>query len=450
MNANRDQEAGYRQLVELMDSKIKNIIDHTDDARRFAADTSPPNRNDSVNKPAIETWPYRLGKNQTAPSTGFGASTQPASGFGAATRPGFGGASQPAFGAPSLPNSGTGFGASSGGPAGFGAPSALGSKPSPFGGAASAAPGTGFGAPSALGSKPNPFGGAQQAASGFGAPSAIGAKPSPFGAPQQPAAGGFGAPSQPAFGSSGFGARPAASPFAAAAAQPNNTSPFGSAAQTTGGFGSQQPAAQTNSSPFGGNQQQPAQTAGPAFGAPSAFGAARPSPFAAPAQQQQQQPQPAFNRPNPFGANPPTGPAAQTNSSPFRGTQQQAQPAASGFGASSIGASTRQNGTPTTWKDKGRVVTDEKLDKPGYIVQDASKPNGQGIERIWFLEGPPEISEKLNAMTEAPAAVYEDPAIGPKLKEIYEWTAQHGTFVKDGAIVMPEIPPKREWCTFDF
>lgn len=416
-----------------MNTKVQNILQNTEDARRFAGDTSHPNRNDSNIKPAGGTWPYRLGQTQSSSSSGFGMSaqpSQPSSAFGAASRPGFGSASQPAFGAPSMPSSGSAFGAPSAGAGGFGAPSALGSKPSPFGTGASAAPSTGFGAPSALGSKPSPFGATQQAASpfgatqqaasGFGAPSAIGARPSAFGAPQQPASGGFGAPSQPAFGSSGFGssaARPAANPFAAPAAQ------------SGGGFGSQQPAPQTNSSPFGGSQQQQAQTAGSAFGAPSAFGAARPSAFATAAQQQQ--PQTGLNRPSPF--------AATTST----------------FGATSLGAGapqsagTPQAGTPTTWKGH-RVVRDEKLDTPGYVVQDATAPNGQGIERIWFLSGPPDISEKLNAMTEAPAAVYEDPAIGPKLKEIYEWTAQHGTFVKDGAIMMPEIPPKREWCTFEF
>ncbi|KAF2214192.1 hypothetical protein CERZMDRAFT_95465 [Cercospora zeae-maydis SCOH1-5] len=464
-------EAQYAQLEQLMSSKIHNILTNTEDARRYAADESQPNRNDSVIKPAPGTWPWRMGQNTNTPSGGFGATSnaapggfgsapQSSGGFGAPSRPAFGAASQPAFGAASQPT----FGAPSA-PAGggFGAPSALGAKPSPFGASASAAPSTGFGAPSAmgakpspfaaqpssggfgapsaLGAKPNPFGGTQQPVTGaFGSPSTLGQKPNPFGGAQQPSSGGFGAPSQPAFGSTGFGsaaARPAVSPFASASTQASNSGPFGSTPQAGGGFGSisapsqtnstpfgsQQPAAPTSSTPFGSTQQ--AQTSGVGFGAPSAFGANRPSPFAASTQQPSN-----LVRPNPFAARPTEPPGTAT------------------FGANSLAPGTQTHNLPTTWKGK-RIVVDPKNDTPGYEVVDPSKPNQRGIERIWFPTGPPEISEKLNAMTQAPASVYEDPSIGPKLKEVYEWAAQTGTFARDGAIIMPEIPPKREWCTFE-
>ncbi|KAI5361426.1 Putative Zinc finger, CCCH-type [Septoria linicola] len=475
-------QAQYAQIEALMSAKIQQIMNNTEDAKRYAADTSPPNRNDSVIKPAAGTW--KGGQTQTISTGGFGSTSQAASGFGAASRPGFGGSSQPAFGAPSAPGAAAGnaFGAASSA-GGFGAPSALGPKASPFGGNTSAAPSTGFGAPSALGARTSPFGG-QQAAGGFGAPSAMGPKPSPFAGAQQPAApaanttGGFGAPSSTGAtaspfaapqqtASTGFGApsamgqtsspfagaaQPAAGGFGAASKPAFGTSDFGAgAAQSTGGFGSQQPATQTSTA-FGGGQTQ---TSGTAFGAPSAFGANRPSPFAQPGQPQQS----GLSRPNPFAAKPPTGPAAQTGantgfgsgSSGFGSASGQVQtPQTATFGANNSGSGTQQQqGAPNTFKGK-RIVTDEKLNTPGYEVSDPTKPNGIGIERIWFPGGPPEVSEKLNAMTEAPAAVYEDPALGPKLKQIYEWTAQHGTFIKDGAIVMPEIPPKREWCVYEF
>ncbi|CAK1359572.1 unnamed protein product [Cercospora beticola] len=462
-------EAQYAQLEQLMNSKVQNILANTEDAKRYAADESQPNRNDNVIKPAPGTWPLRIGQNTSAPSGGFGtnsntasggfgAASQPSGGFGAPSRPTFGASSQPTFGAPSAP-AGGGFGApsalgakpspfsasTSAAPStGFGAPSALGSRPSPFGAQPSASTAGGFGAPSTLGAKPNPFGGAQQPAVGaFGAPSALGQKPNPFGGAQQPTAGGgFGA--QPAFGSTGFGAaaaRPTPSPFAPANAQANNSAPFGSTAQPTGGFGSQPapaqtnnapfgsqpPAAQTNNTPFGG--AQPAQTSGVGFGAPSAFGANRPSPFATSATQQQSN----LVRPNPFAAKPPA-PAEP--------------PGTATFGANNLAPGTQTQNLPATWKGHC-VVRDPKNDTPGYPVADQSKPDGRGIERIWFPYGPPEISEKLNAMTQAPAPVYEDPSIGPKLKEVYEWVSQSGTFAKDGAIIMPEIPPKREWCAFE-
>ncbi|KAM3422150.1 hypothetical protein BST61_g2520 [Cercospora zeina] len=479
-NGTRPQfEAQYAQLEQLMSSKIQNILTNTEDAKRYAADESQPNRNDSVIKPAPGTWPWRMGQgtnttsggfganSSTAPG-GFGSASRPSGAFGASPRPAFGAAPQPAFGAASQPAFGAtsqpAFGAPSAPTGGaFGAPSALGAKPSPFGASASAAPSTGFGAPSAmgarpnpfgaqpssggfgapsaLGAKPNPFGGAQQPATGaFGAPSTLGPKPSPFGGAQQPSSGGFGAPSQPAFGSTGFGsaaARPGVSPFAPASAQSSNLGPFASASQSGGGFGSlsattqtnstpfgsQHPAASTNNSPFGSTQQ--AQTSGVGFGAPSAFGANRPSPFAASTQQQAN-----LVRPNPFAARPTEVPGTAT------------------FGANNLAPGTQTINLPPTWKGK-RVVVNPKNDTAGYEVVDPTKPDQRGIERIWFPTGPPEISEKLNAMTQAPASVYEDPSIGPKLKDVYEWAAQAGTFARDGVIIMPEIPPKREWCTFE-
>ncbi|PPJ53195.1 hypothetical protein CBER1_11692 [Cercospora berteroae] len=194
---------------------------------------------------------------------------------------------------------------------------------------------------------------------------------------------------------------------------------MGPIVQPIGGFGSQSAPAQTNNNPFG--SQQTAQTSGVGFGAPSAFSANRLSPFAASSIQQQSN----LVRPNPFAAKAPAN-----------------------FGANNLAPGTQTENLPTTWKGH-RVVRDPKNDTPGYPVVDQSKPDGRGIERIWFPYGPPEISEKLNAMTQAPAPVYEDPSIGPKLKEVYEWVSQSGTFAKDGAIIMPDIPPKREWCAFE-
>ncbi|RDL30459.1 uncharacterized protein BP5553_10337 [Venustampulla echinocandica] len=379
------------------------------------------------------------------------------------------------FGAPSQPASISAFGAPSGAAGAFGQPSALGAKPNPFGaptqafGAPSQLGATGgFGQPSALGQKPNPFGApsAGQApgtsgpsASGFAAfagtpapfsqqnqpPStnAFGAPSQPttssaFGAPSQPApAGVFGAPSQTAQ-SSAFGApsQPAQSsafgapsqlgqsrPFGTSTSQtqPNpfasNTSqPFGGPPPSKPDFGAlSQPATQT---PFGGatgQQQNP-------FGAPSSASAATPNPFGPP------QPTPTAP-PNPFG-NAGAGPSGAT---PF-GTP--AQPVVNGHAGKgsqhpplSNYASKDGSGRLTMFKGKRVIYRDGE---PGVQNRDGT------WAKIWFPDGPPPYYKDTEL---------EDEAYDENTKAAYMHMMQTGMF-QNGA--MPLVPPKREWCLWDF
>jgi nucleoporin NUP42 len=59
-------------------------------------------------------------------------------------------------------------------------------------------------------------------------------------------------------------------------------------------------------------------------------------------------------------------------------------------------------------------------------------------EKIWFPDGPPPPYKD----TELDDSVYTD-----EVQEAYVHMRETGSF-RDG--VMPLIPPKREWCTFDF
>ncbi|KAI9820846.1 MAG: hypothetical protein M1832_003479 [Thelocarpon impressellum] len=59
-------------------------------------------------------------------------------------------------------------------------------------------------------------------------------------------------------------------------------------------------------------------------------------------------------------------------------------------------------------------------------------------EKIWFPDGPP----AYNACTEAAPELYDD-----KTRDAYLFAQEHGVF-KDGW--MPELPPLREWCRWDF
>jgi len=59
-------------------------------------------------------------------------------------------------------------------------------------------------------------------------------------------------------------------------------------------------------------------------------------------------------------------------------------------------------------------------------------------QKIWFPEGAP----IMNKDTEMEDALYDD-----KTKEAYMHLRRTGTFPDD---VMPMLPPKREWCLWDF
>jgi nucleoporin NUP42 len=98
-----------------------------------------------------------------------------------------------------------------------------------------------------------------------------------------------------------------------------------------------------------------------------------------------------------------------------------------------------QSGRLRTWHGKPVVYRDEI---PGTERTGAWKNGRQEMiwERIWFPTGPP----RENLDTEMiDKSVYED----PELKETYMAARETGSF--PGGI-MPLIPPKREWCEWDF
>ncbi|KAK4120543.1 hypothetical protein N657DRAFT_649043 [Parathielavia appendiculata] len=361
----------------------------------------------------------------------------------------------------------------------FGQAAALSQKPSPFGAAAfgqaaqPAAPAFGqpatlggttafgnpaqttsaFGQTSTLGAKPNPFAApalaqpAQPAGSAFGHSAfaqraTLGTKPNPFGAPSGGSA--FAAATQPA---------PATSPFGQPAQQAHNTSPFGQPASdqpASNPFG--QPATAQAASPF----RQPATAAGatwpqqnPAvnpFGAPAAatapanpFGQpATTTPFAAPTAATT-----TTSGPNPFGQ--PT--TAVPTSTAAAAAVSHGSGSGPGSGPYSPGA-TRQHPDISTYSSHNSDQTLRMFKgKPVMYVapKDGQKPvpmirNFDGsMVRVWMPNGPPLYTDQ----TEAEPAKYEDPSV------MQQWKA----FVETGQFAggaMPEVPPKREFCMWDF
>ncbi|KAI9868396.1 MAG: hypothetical protein M1813_005839 [Trichoglossum hirsutum] len=328
-----------------------------------------------------------------------------------------------------------------------------------------------------------------QPASGtaFGQPSALGSA-STFGRPSQLAAGGstFGQASQPIGGSSAFGQL----------SQLGNTSTFGQPSYigaAPSGFG--QPSQLGSGSAFG----QPSQlSGGPAFGQPSQLGGGlafgKPSQLGA---------GPAFGQPSQVGGSGVFGqpssvpqannafgnPSTQANPNPFAGA-----PTASSTGAfgrpsqfqtnastSSSQASPNTAFKPTlagfsgTWQkdETGNPVPfpievanpypqDAKLVHPDlrtYSTRDPSnrlltwkskpviyvdnKPcfersRDKKMERISYPDGPP----PYNKDTELPESMYDE-----KTKEAYLFMRDKGYFKDDW---MPNLPPRREWCKWDF
>ncbi|KAF2666540.1 hypothetical protein BT63DRAFT_426993 [Microthyrium microscopicum] len=317
-------------------------------------------------------------------------------------------ASPSAFGQPSLPaanpfgQSSTAaanpFGANAPRAGGFGQPSAPGTsafgKPSlpatsPFGQATTQPQAGGFGQPSMLG-KANPFGTppAQSQAGGFGQPSAFG----------QPSLGQPSAFGQPAFGQ----AAPKANPFGQPPA-PGTTpavNPFGQPAQTQQSSPFGQPQQNTQASPFGVTKsaspfaQQPS-AAGP-FGQP----AASPSPFG----------NNASTNANPFGA--PSQPTSMAGSSPF-----------GGLGGAQAPAQAKPNPFGQPQQTQGFAGGSAAANKHIF-------PSGP-IEPGSIVDDPP--AEMYGANEEMFRAAYAS-------------AAQNGAF--EGG-VMPFLPPKAAWITYD-
>ncbi|CBF77183.1 hypothetical protein AN4595.2 [Aspergillus nidulans FGSC A4] len=384
----QEAENMYNEAVNQMEVVLRNL----NAALKYVVDGA----NEHPNRIDIIKGDTGSGVGQTS---AFGQSSTPAfqgSGFTqqAPSRPAFG---QPSFGQPSL-----------GQPSGFGQPSF--GQPS------------GFGQPSALG-----------ASSGFGKPA--------FGQPSQPSFGkpslgqsGFGQPST--LGGSGFGqASDTASPFSQISATPasgfGNASPFAQAGSgfansstapaTTGGFGvpsqpnnpfSQpsapfgQPVQPTNPSPFGTTTQQPAAAPSSAFGQP-AGGSIQIS-------------QPASS--GPVGAGPP----------PFIRIENpnELAPIPPLSGPTTHNPMTKKL---QTWKGQPVQYID---DVPCYLHPQDRKT----YVRIFFPDGPPDAASLRDAQAEPDQYT-------PEVTEQYEFFIKNGYF-KDGLI--PRVPPKTEWVSFDF
>ncbi|KAL2016407.1 hypothetical protein VTK56DRAFT_3792 [Thermocarpiscus australiensis] len=344
----------------------------------------------------------------------------------------------------------------------FGQPAALGQQPGPFGRppAQPAASTSAFGQPSALGGA-SPFGRPAQATGAFGQTSTLGAKPSPFGAPA------FGQPAQPAqpAGTPAFG-QPAQSAFGQPAALGTKPNPFGAPAAGPSPFAAQQGGASstqpvtnpfgqpTTSAPFG----QPAAAPVNPFGQPQQQPA--PSPFGGPAASAA--PTTAFGQPataSPFGQPATAAPGSATHpfgqpstaASPFGGgaTAAAAKKPAEAQGQGPYGPNaSRQHPDISSYSSrgpdgllrmfKGRPVSYETPKDGGKPVPVIRNFDGT-LTKIWMPNGAPSYTSE----TEAEPAKYEDPGVLQRWKAFMD----SGRFA-DG--IMPEVPPKREFCTWDF
>jgi nucleoporin NUP42 len=405
--AAKANEAIQRILADV-NGAIKYIIDGKDqhpnrlDMANNGSNTQPAQQQAAFGAPAAAPAPAAAsgfgqpsGMGQQGSAFGKPSFGQPAaqSTFGQASA--FGKPSQPGFGqASAVGGSGSAFGQPSQPTqaSGFGQPSAVG------GGAASA-----FGQPSAPGQS-----------TGFGQPSQVG-KPafgqSAFGQPSQPAQSAFGQASKPAFGQ------------ASAAGQQSNTSPFGAAATQPSGFAqaAQQPATGFGQpSAFGAAAQQPAATG---FGQPSAFGAAAQQPAAT-----------GFGQPSAFGA----AATAATKPNPFSGPalgQRQQQPSPFGGAASNNAPQQQQQQQQTNPFGASPQPVQSALGQPSQFAA-AAKPNQ------WFPKGPPAPNPDIQL-----EEVYYEGALGQELSKMYEAVAKDGAF--PAGMGMPEVPPRREWVSWE-
>ncbi|OTB03237.1 hypothetical protein M426DRAFT_322026 [Hypoxylon sp. CI-4A] len=356
----------------------------------------------------------------------------------------------------------------SGGTPAFGQPSAMGQRPNPFaaGPAATAAPTSTFGQPSAMGASQPVFGQSSQlgaATPAFGQTSALGQKPNPFSSgPTTSAPTGFGQPAQgtSAFGQPSalgqrpnpFGAPPATSapnPFSSQAATTTTPSPFSQPAavnpfaQVTSPPANDQsmdtsatpvapvsnPFAQPSTSPFGATTPNP-------FAAqkPSGFGAALNNPFAqAQTQQQPQQPQQQAQNQGQ------SAPVSKANPYPPNSTKQHPPPE-SYIVKSMDGRITSFNGQHVVYKWK----INDRYQDPTSQEEAQRNPRAPGVRgadgswrKIFFPEGPP----GYNKDTEPDPSKYT-----AAVKAAYANMTATGRF--NG--YMPEVPPMREDCVWNF
>jgi nucleoporin NUP42 len=401
------QEA--QNLYAETEKQIQTILNDIDGAIKYIVngENQHPNRYDVINEMQKKT-------------SGFAASTfgQPTTGttFRQPTNPLASANSNP-FTAPKFGQSTFGQPTSVGGQTStFGQPSAPQStfgQPTPFGQQPA------FGQPNPLGPKPNPFGqatfgqptqpAAQLSAPTFGQPSNpfsnIGGQPQAFVQPAQPSGFGkpsFGQPTQP----SGFGQPTQPSQFGAATSQiPTLQASTTAVPPAVSPFGTTQPA----SNPFNAKPTTNPFTAPPA----STTNIARPN---------LNQP-PATTTPSPFPTKPPVGETRRDAS-----------------------------GRLTLWHGRP-VVYVTPLTKPSSTSSDPKtaesypcyKREDGKLQRIIFPNGRklnPTPGDGDNTGIEGRPEEYTE-----EVKKAYEYMKVEGRF-KDG--VMPSVPPKREWISWDF
>lgn len=298
--------------------------------------------------------------------------------------------------------------------------------------------GTTFGRPTTSFGKPS------APSSSFGHPSTLGQPKSLFGQPTSA----FGQPAVSSQASGGIIGQVSSS--VSTFGQPIKQSPF---SQVQGGFpsmgittlGPVEPpvsAFTQQINPFG--QAPPSQPSNP-FGQQPSIGNFGSNP-------------PAFDKPalqqpgNPFSQ------ATKVNSNPFASTGSDRNPAASSqlagpaktFNQSNSQASRTGTTLPGAVSKGSSIPVDAKRDSTGkltkwkgkpvqYVEDDACYRDNDGIiKKIWFPDGPPTFTKAV----ELPDDAYDETTM-----ENYRYLKDHGTF-KDG--LMPELPPRREWCNWNF
>ncbi|MCJ1231514.1 hypothetical protein MMC12_008191 [Toensbergia leucococca] len=301
------------------------------------------------------------------------------------------------------------------------------------------APISSFGQPSAPILPANPF---SQQPSTFGQPSSFGRPATTFGQPTPL----FGQPSTsaPTFG------QPSAPPA------PGQASIFGRTQSVSSAYGTTSTsvanpqtsaASALSKNPFG----QPSISAPTnTFSQPTAplptaaFGKPSLAPLNAFGQPSIPSTTTSFGQPSSAPSNPFNQTAASSNSNPFSQTSAPSNPFGQPSGPSTATVSsnptdTQRSNNPraqqgsesariTTWKGKPVTYVD---DEPCF-----KRDDGQW-EKIWFPHGPPVFDKP-----DYPDSMYDE-----KTKEDYMYMREHGAF-KDG--IIPLLPPKREWCRWDF
>ncbi|MCJ1297351.1 hypothetical protein MMC08_000137 [Hypocenomyce scalaris] len=354
----------------------------------------------------------------------------------------------------------------------LGQPSALGGLPqqaSPFAQASSfgqpsssiapqASTSTSFGQPSTLGGPAPSFGQPSAPTSTFGQPAAFGHQPSTFDQPSSS----FGQPSS--FGQQSTLGRPTTS-FGqppSAFGQPSTTAPaFGQPTASSSTFG--QPSGFGNAQPkppsFGTSATTTAAPTNP-FGQPTAPSSFQQNTFGQPFQQSQPNPFAQATAPTiitPFGqpvsapTNPFASPAAVPSAPSFGRPMAPSNPFAPSSPPSTNGIFGKPTGTPAAnttattnsnpqsqrdaqgllrnWNNKAITYVDNE---PCY-----KRPDGSW-EKVWFPNGPP----VFNKTPELPLEIYDESTKGN-----YMFLRENGTFLGG---VMPDLPPRREWCRWNF